>query len=387
MPRHLNEQNIEIGPNYKLSEHDKAFMVIHYPHPKPLPGASTWTLKYALGVVGVDYDSKTRILEHAGDVDTLRQAFALWNTEQHKIERASPGKRRKIGSHQHAAVHLKPRERSHWCATGRSAHGGGIAADPLGAAYAVSIINASLWLPGDTIKYWYQQSAYRCPVVEGDRQPRKSRVHRLQSIFLEYESVANVKFKEAESEADSDARIYFREDDWDEFDQSWCMVGMMCKDPGTKYDPNILGGEERTTLYLNLPQEDTGESVNQRLLDRECRHEIGHLLGLVHEHLSPKQVKAGEAQNTTTPQWTAFDPQSIMLYPRQNPGQDGAALDEAQLKSIEGITALSTKDKAFLQVCCSHQDLLSLYLPGNHSTRLFIQVHQNVWKLHSTYSE
>ena len=64
MPAAMNNQNREIKPNNVLSETDKAFMTINYPHPpNHLPADSIWTMNHALDVAGVDPETKAKIVE------------------------------------------------------------------------------------------------------------------------------------------------------------------------------------------------------------------------------------------------------------------------------------------------------------------------------------
>ena len=64
MPAAMNKQNREIRPNHVLSETDKAFITINYPRPPNYPPAdSIWTMNHALDVVGIDPETKSKILE------------------------------------------------------------------------------------------------------------------------------------------------------------------------------------------------------------------------------------------------------------------------------------------------------------------------------------
>lgn len=351
MPKELNMQRMEVKPNSVLSELDKAYIAIHYPRDAPAPEAPEWTLEYALNAAGVPADSVKSIMLHKGNADKVRDLFSLWNASSHAIQRDLAPKPPfgKPEKPQRDIIKPPAHDKRDWCATSRTAVAGGVPADPDGPAHAVSVVNASLWLPGDTIRYWYQQTLYQGPIVDGLFEPRTSRVDRLESVFREYEAVANIKFEEAKSEADSDVRIWFRELDQTGQDRSWCWIAKTCKDPNRKNDA-AFGGNERTTFFLNLPRidhHDPHRAKREALRNRVCRHEVGHLLGLLHEHPSRKVT-------ATSAEWAAWDPKSVMLYPKvptQKAGVEGKdALDAAAFEMAESNVVLSDKDKAFLQV-------------------------------------
>ncbi|THH27511.1 hypothetical protein EUX98_g6673 [Antrodiella citrinella] len=367
MPPDMNEQRINVPPNYSLTDLDKAFVVINYPRKEPAQEAPEWTLAHALDVVGVDASAKANILARTDDADDVRLAFTLWTAANHALEHhpTTPSHAPHSGklptapaySATKPAPHPVPKDedKRDWCATGRSSTpGGGIGADPYGPAHAVTVVNASLWLPGDSIKYWYQQKLYQGPIVDGLFEPRINRVERLESVFKEYEAVVNVKFVEAKSEADSDVRIWFKESDGVQ-ERSWCWIAKDSKDSSKKNDPSICGGNERTTMYLNLPRSDP-QSKNkvktEERLNRTCRHEVGHLLGLLHEHSSPK-TKTVSKVDPTAAAWTDYDPKSIMLYPKiplkNSEEEHKTGLVDQEVEMTERNVVLSDKDKAFLQ--------------------------------------
>jgi len=85
IPAQMNLEHIEVPPNNKLSELDKAFAFINYPYPAASPFDSKWTIDHALAVAGVDVDSKTKILQAYSQQDwvNVRYYFSLFTTSAH----------------------------------------------------------------------------------------------------------------------------------------------------------------------------------------------------------------------------------------------------------------------------------------------------------------
>ncbi|KAF5309131.1 hypothetical protein D9619_012805 [Psilocybe cf. subviscida] len=78
MPAAQNDKGIEIKPNNKLSDYDKAFMLIHYPYFGFEPQVEGWDFTKALDVFGIhgqDRDEMTRIYG-TGNVRDVRRHFA-----------------------------------------------------------------------------------------------------------------------------------------------------------------------------------------------------------------------------------------------------------------------------------------------------------------------
>ena len=84
MPAEMNLEEIEVKANTKLSNMDKAFMVINY----PFRNTTGWTLSYALGIAGVTEPTKSNILK-ATDADEIRQQFSVWTATQRARELAA----------------------------------------------------------------------------------------------------------------------------------------------------------------------------------------------------------------------------------------------------------------------------------------------------------
>lgn len=80
MPAELNEQGIEIPPNYELSALDKAFAFLNYPFlGGPTPDASH-TLDNALNTIGVTGKFRESITAEFNENDWrgVRAEFARW---------------------------------------------------------------------------------------------------------------------------------------------------------------------------------------------------------------------------------------------------------------------------------------------------------------------
>lgn len=81
MPGHINAEGIAVKVNNKLTDMDKAYMVINYPRSSPHHKARDWTLQKALDVAGVPPMDQTDILSSIGDSGTIRSYFASWSKE------------------------------------------------------------------------------------------------------------------------------------------------------------------------------------------------------------------------------------------------------------------------------------------------------------------
>ncbi|KAH8077868.1 hypothetical protein BXZ70DRAFT_690995 [Cristinia sonorae] len=338
MPRDMNEQDIEVKPNYVLSDTDRAFMVIHYPRPSPSSEAPTWTLAKALKHLGVDSTTAKKIVADQADADKVRARFTQWNAVGGNTEKTGDREKPTGPDHSISAPPPPAIDKRDWCASAQITEPKNPKlSDNRVALYAATVTGDSLWQPGETIKYWYQQTLYRTPVTDGIFEPRIRRVELLESVFAEYEATAHINFVEAKSEAEADVRICFRETG-SNHERSWSRIGKDCRDPSRKNDPAAWGGDERTSLYLNLPRIDLREPNKTDLeasVMRTCRHQVGHILGLTHEHPSSDSGAEEFA--------------SIMLYPHSS-GNPGDKLDDKEVLRTEKNVNLSSTDKALLQV-------------------------------------
>ena len=93
MPAAMNEQNLEIKPNNVLSDIDKAFVTINYPYPSTRsPADSIWTMEYALGIAGVDAETKAAILVQYGlsEWSEVRYLFSGFSTSARRSNSVKP---------------------------------------------------------------------------------------------------------------------------------------------------------------------------------------------------------------------------------------------------------------------------------------------------------
>lgn len=69
---------IEIQPNNRLSDYDKAFMLIHYPYFGFEPQADGWDFTRALDVFGIQGADRVEMMDlyGAGNVRDVRRHFA-----------------------------------------------------------------------------------------------------------------------------------------------------------------------------------------------------------------------------------------------------------------------------------------------------------------------
>ena len=89
----MNQQNLEIKPNNVLSDIDKAFVTINYPYPSTRsPADSIWTMDHALGVAGVDAETKAAILVQYGlsEWSEVRYLFSGFSTSARRANSVKP---------------------------------------------------------------------------------------------------------------------------------------------------------------------------------------------------------------------------------------------------------------------------------------------------------
>jgi hypothetical protein len=78
MPAAQNDKGLEIKPNNKLSDYDKAFMLIHYPYFGFEPKVEGWGFAKALDVFGIQGADRKKMMQlyGAGNVRDVRRHFA-----------------------------------------------------------------------------------------------------------------------------------------------------------------------------------------------------------------------------------------------------------------------------------------------------------------------
>lgn len=172
--------------------------------------------------------------------------------------------------------------------------------------------------------------------------------HRVMKIAHQWSDIAGISFVSTEDKHKSDVRVTFTPGG------SWSYVGTQALDVPLR-DP---------TMQLGWITESSDEEEMQQVV----LHEFGHLMGLLHEHQNPQggiqwdkervysyymgypnywtkaQVDTNvfEKYGVDSVKSTAFDPDSIMLYPIP----EEFTLDEY---SVEWNTNISSMDAAFVR--------------------------------------
>lgn len=78
MATEMNKQRIEVAPTYDLSDFDKAYMMINYPHNTSHLSALqlAWTLEHAVQIAGVNWSTADDIFAAQDDPATTPALFA-----------------------------------------------------------------------------------------------------------------------------------------------------------------------------------------------------------------------------------------------------------------------------------------------------------------------
>ena len=385
MPDDMSLERQDVFPPCELSDHDKAFMIVNYPPTQVNPSAPQWTLSYALDVMGVSaYDKHAMLVARPDDV---RKLFAVWSVQrllgipQHGIEPEDieepargvedGGQAEDDGEPNWCTPRTHPKERQQRMTDG--------------VARGVGLVHEELWLPGATLKYWFEQLDYASYPPE----PRcQDAVQVVEDAFAEWSRWSTLQFVRADDINDSHIRIWFHDTvnpryaPYSTFSNSWTLPGYIARDHEEKvvWENGIErgegGGTARTTMYLYLPEPPSSDPPIAR---RRALHEIGHALGLMHEHGSPnsRTIVRDTENEDLFGVWTAWDPKSIMLYSERKLSTPPGAPAEYTARN----TTLSNTDKNLISVrfsvishcmVCPHALLQALYCrnPGRLKTAL-----------------
>jgi hypothetical protein len=96
MGRDLNEEGVDVPANTKLSDMDKAYMIINYGRPKPHRSAPLWTLERALKVAQVDSATANSILRVQDDPAQVRKMFMAYQSSKRALHSIHSGPTRKV---------------------------------------------------------------------------------------------------------------------------------------------------------------------------------------------------------------------------------------------------------------------------------------------------
>ncbi|KAF8526972.1 hypothetical protein BU17DRAFT_40150 [Hysterangium stoloniferum] len=330
MPWQLNLQHIEVGINNQLSDMDKAYMTINYPRSSSPEGAPDWTLEHALKIAGVDEAGITVMKNNAGDFVTdptnLRSEFTAYIMSQRSLNPVMDARHRSEGGK--------------WC---------GKTSLPLSEKSPEDVQRGfgrgdKLWPPHTTLNYCFLEGSTPRAFVTS---LRRERVRTALDLYEKYTSIKFIYVEASDFDfslsKDRDAcpiRISFgdavTDPTTDETTYGWAYYGT----DHNKYshDPDVDpydGGEKWSTVFLGAQPLNDTDNVNINSADMTLYHELGHVLDLEHEHISPESLvdeTPVEKGLTAYMVATLFDEDSVMLY------------DDLQFKNEEGKrTKLNTK--------------------------------------------
>ena len=352
MPAAMNEEGIEVKPNNELSDIDKAYVTINYPYPVGTPLLDpVWTFEYALGIAGVEGNPRDRILQEYRNSNwpEVRYQFTNWcitarAARAERLNGVSSGGQDTVGNPSHG-VKAEDNIVLDWCASQLGGNDVG-----KGAAHGVATANKDLWLPGDTITYSF---------IQGTGNATPYRKQRIADTFKYYADITNLKFTLVPFDpvkASGDIRIYFGEIPGGNF-TGWSIIGKASiKYRQSQDDIALAGGSVESSMVLSkvIPKTATeaqGDWV-KRVEERTLYHEIGHALGLEHEHVSPfTETTDQPAEDVSVA--TPFDKKSVMLYAGRKL-KDTSAWDSLEPLFDKNSTQFnhvpSTMDQAFIGV-------------------------------------
>jgi len=299
MPAAMNEQGLKIDPNNSLSEIDKAFMTINYPFP-----SNKQKFTDALNVAGVGGDELANILAlfDKKDWNEVRYEFTKWTTEARAARKASQA----IAETPKPAADVTLPAILDGCAS-EDVEG---AVRPGGNAQkGVAASDVLLWIPGEQVTYSF---------VQGSLDVTAYRKKRIAETLAAYASRANLTFQEIPFdpvERSAKIHIYFggipfpNVTGWSMFAKE--AVGLR----RTQAEIDAWGGSVESSIVLTdiVPKVAPTDASAIKREKRTLYHELGHALGLLHEHTSPN-TQTFDTPTTNSSVATVFDPESVMLY-------------------------------------------------------------------------
>ncbi|KAF9523779.1 hypothetical protein CPB83DRAFT_839436 [Crepidotus variabilis] len=315
MPAEMNVEHKTIPPINKLSDLDKAFIAIVY------PPTNREQFVEALNTAKIPLPTKTDILTAytAGDWSQVRTLFTAFCREAHGAAKGPVDVNHTVDSdHPIQATNSDTADKllDFRCLAEEIS-----TISPKGVQRGVSYANHWLWLPGQVITFCFLQDLSEATLY------RKQRVR---ETFQFYAERANLMFKQIAYCPNSPAmiRISFTPIP-DRTVAAWSKLGRESIGYTQNADDIMTrGGLVDSSMNFsdvvpkNPPPTSTDKSLTfaQKREMRALYHEIGHALGLMHEHTSPNAVWAIRNYQKDSDAWvaTAFDEDSVMLYSGRN---------------------------------------------------------------------
>ena len=317
MPPEMNEQGIPIKPNNKLSEIDKAFIAINYPFPitttlptEANPDGNLDAAQYfknALGVAGVAGTTYTTLVDlyRKSDWEEVRYTFNNWCLTNRIAGKPAQGVKP-------ADEPPLPEGFMDGCLTESLTDEIATDDSDSGASKGVATSNHFLWMPGARVTFAF---------LQGDTEATTYRKKRVRDVLGTYAAKAYLQLEEVPWDVDtprSDIRFFFGVIPKKGV-SGWSFIGRRSVGlTRTSAQIEEYGGNRYSSILISttvLPA--TGpptSSDDKKREQKSLHHEIGHALGLDHEHESPntltKDAVAGEVSVATF-----FDENSVMLYP------------------------------------------------------------------------
>ncbi|KAH8099648.1 hypothetical protein BXZ70DRAFT_240518 [Cristinia sonorae] len=373
MPPEMNTERIDVRPNYVLSDLDKAYIAINYPFQSKDP---KWTLAYALEVAGVTGAARENIARES-DAAVIRQKFSVWNAASRAetaAKTSAPGTAGRDIQHDLGGgddgedededkddeddfddyfdpkvIKEAENDTAPWCSSedpdvlqedDNNVETSAVSHD-LGPARGVAEAGGALWSPGETIRYWFQQPSYRRDhfITARSKLQRKC----LKKAFKQWAAASGLQIVEAARAEEAPVKIWISDSTID-LQNSCSRIGKAAH--STPRRRAYGGGNRETTMYIHFaPGGNLSPGSPDRLKAlRSCRHEVGHMLGLRHEHGSPvsRTSTADEPNRERIAIWTDWDPLSIMLY------KDRPHLADPSIRTQFNYK-ISDVDKAFVK--------------------------------------